>query len=53
MRCEDATPTTTAWPHNAERIGEAAQTRVREMFLGPRHLGQYVALLESMLERHG
>ena len=40
-------------PHDAERMGEAAQTRVREMFLGPRHLGQYVALLETMLERHG
>ncbi|HTY97706.1 MAG TPA: glycosyltransferase [Solirubrobacteraceae bacterium] len=40
-------------PHSAERMGEAAQTRVRELFLGPRHLGQYVGLLETMLERHG
>ena len=40
-------------PHAAERMGEAAQTHVREMFLGPRHLGQYVGLLETMLERHG
>ena len=36
-------------PHNAERMGEAAQIRVRDRFLGPRHLGQYVALLESVL----
>jgi trehalose synthase len=36
-------------PHRAERMGEAAQTRVRELFLGPRHLGQYVDLLESVL----
>ena len=40
-------------PHRAERMGEAAQTRVREMFLGPRHLGQYVELLERVLERRG
>jgi trehalose synthase len=38
-------------PHDAERMGAAAQTRVRDLFLGPRHLGQYVALLESVLER--
>jgi trehalose synthase len=36
-------------PHDAERIGEAAQTRVRDAFLGPRHLGQYVELLERVL----
>jgi glycosyltransferase involved in cell wall biosynthesis len=36
-------------PHYSERIGEAAQTRVRERFLGPRHLGQYVELLERLL----
>jgi len=36
-------------PHGAERIGAAAQTRVRELFLGPRHLGQYVELLASVL----
>ena len=40
-------------PHGAERMGEAAQTRVRELFLGPRHLGQYVELLESVLARPG
>ncbi len=38
-------------PHRAERIGAAAQTRVRELFLGPRHLGQYVELLESVLRQ--
>ena len=36
-------------PHGADRIGEAAQMRVRELFLGPRHLGQYVELLERVL----
>ena len=36
-------------PHAAERIGEAAQTRVRDQFLGPRHLGQYVDLLGRIL----
>ena len=36
-------------PHGAERMGAAAQTRVRDLFLGPRHLGQYVELLESVL----
>ena len=36
-------------PHEAERIGEAAQTRIREQFLGPRHLGQYVELLDGLL----
>jgi trehalose synthase len=38
-------------PHAAERMGEAAQTRVRDFFLGPRHLGQYVELLEGLLTR--
>jgi trehalose synthase len=36
-------------PHAAERMGAAAQARVREAFLGPRHLGQYVDLLERLL----
>jgi len=35
-------------PHRADRIGEAAQMRVREMFLGPRHLGDYLDLLERV-----
>ena len=38
-------------PHHAERMGAAAQTRVRDLFLGPRHLGQYVELLDGMLSR--
>lgn len=38
-----------AHPHGAERIGRAAQVRVRDRFLGPRHLGQYVDLLERVL----
>jgi trehalose synthase len=38
-------------PHEAERMGEAAQTRVRDLFLGPRHLGEYVDLLERVLGR--
>jgi trehalose synthase len=37
-------------PHDAERMGAAAATRVRDLFLGPRHLAQYVELLESVLE---
>jgi trehalose synthase len=36
-------------PHGAERMGAAAQARVRDHFLGPRHLGQYVELLELVL----
>jgi trehalose synthase len=40
-------------PYRAERMGEAAQTRVRDLFLGPRHLGQYVELLEGLLGPDG
>jgi trehalose synthase len=36
-------------PHGAERIGEAAQARIRDRFLGPRHLGEYVDLLERVI----
>ena len=36
-------------PYDAEHMGEAAQRRVRDHFLGPRHLGQYVELLERVL----
>ena len=36
-------------PHAAERMGEATQMRVRDVFLGPCHLGQYVDLLEREL----
>jgi hypothetical protein len=32
-------------------MGAAAQMRVRDLFLGPRHLGQYVELLGRVLER--
>jgi len=38
-------------PHRAERMGEAAQAEVRDHFLGPRHLAQYVELLERVLAR--
>jgi hypothetical protein len=37
---------------HAERIGAAAQTRVRDLFLGTRHLGQYVELLEIVQRQH-
>jgi trehalose synthase len=37
--------------HEAERMGVAAQTRVRDLFLAPRHLGQYVELIEDVLAR--
>ena len=47
----DRVNTLLADPHDAERMGAAAATRVRDLFLGPRHLGQYVGLLESVLER--
>jgi trehalose synthase len=40
-------------PHGAERIGAAAQARVRDLFLGPRHLGQYVELFERVLPGGG
>jgi len=36
-------------PHGAARIGEQAQARVRDRFLGSRHLGQYVELIGSVL----
>jgi trehalose synthase len=49
----DAVNALLADPHTAERIGEAAQIRVRDHFLGPRHLGQYVDLLETVLSRSG
>jgi trehalose synthase len=40
-------------PHGAERMGAAAQARVRDLFLGPRHLGEYVDLLERVLRDVG
>ena len=36
-------------PHDAERMGEAGQARVREHFLGPRHLAQYLELFDRLL----
>jgi trehalose synthase len=36
-------------PPTAERIGAAAQARVRDHFLGPRHLEQWTDLLERVL----
>ena len=36
-------------PEDAERMGKAAQERVRDMFLGPRHLMQYSALMAPLL----
>jgi hypothetical protein len=36
-------------PHAAERMGAAALARVRDQFLGPRHLAEYVELLERVL----
>ena len=36
-------------PYRAERIGHAAQLRVRDLFLGARHLGQYVDLFARVL----
>jgi trehalose synthase len=35
-------------PALAERMGMAAQVRVRDHFLGPRHLGQWVAVLAGV-----
>jgi trehalose synthase len=36
-------------PHGAERMGEAAQLRVRDLFLGARHLRQYADLFGRVL----
>jgi trehalose synthase len=38
-------------PDRREAMGAAARERVREQFLGSRHLVQYVALLERLLSR--
>jgi trehalose synthase len=40
-------------PRRAARIGTAARLRVRDGFLGPRHLGQYVELLRRVLSARG
>jgi trehalose synthase len=36
-------------PGAAERMGEAARERVRDLFLGPRHIGQMAELLERIV----
>jgi trehalose synthase len=36
-------------PARAEKIGQAAQARVRDAFLGSRHLGQYLDLLTNVI----
>ena len=36
-------------PGVAERLGASARTRVREQYLGDRHLVQYVTLFEQLL----
>jgi trehalose synthase len=36
-------------PARARRLGVAAQRRVRENYLGPRHLGQYLDLLQGLI----
>ena len=38
-------------PAYARDVGEAAQNRVKEAFLGPRHLMQYLELLEELIGR--
>lgn len=37
-------------PERAERMGAEAQRRVRDEFLGPRHLMQYVDLIDKLLD---
>jgi trehalose synthase len=37
-------------PARAKEIGERARETVRELFLGPRHLRQYVELFEALLK---
>ena len=37
-------------PGLARRVGEEARRRVRDDFLGPRHLAQYLALLQRVIE---
>ena len=39
--------------HLGVRLGESAAERVREEFLGDRHLSQYVDLFEELLRLHG
>jgi trehalose synthase len=39
-------------PVRAEAIGTGARERVRQSFLGTRHLVQYMELIERMLNNH-
>jgi trehalose synthase len=36
-------------PDEAARLGAAAKAEIRELFLGPRHLAQYVDLFQRLL----
>ena len=36
-------------PQHADRLGQGAREQVRDLFLGPRHLRQYVDLFEALL----
>ena len=36
-------------PDEAARLGAAAKSEIRELFLGPRHLAQYVDLFQRLL----
>lgn len=38
-------------PEKANAMGRAAQERARDLFLGPRHLMQYLDLIEKLLQR--
>jgi trehalose synthase len=40
-------------PRLAERIGQAARARIRDAFLGPRHLGQYLELFSRVVDGAG
>lgn len=40
-------------PETAEKMGKVAQERVRDIFLGPRHLMQYLDLIENLLQERG
>lgn len=40
-------------PERAARLGAAARTEIRDGFLGPRHLTQYVELMGHLLESRG
>jgi trehalose synthase len=39
-------------PERAKRMGVDAQRRVRDNYLGPRHLGQYLELFQALIASH-